>query len=62
MNLIWLMRLKRWVQHPPSPRRAWLILAIIALCLLLVAIERWVGWPAFLTLEPAGRGRLPMLR
>jgi len=62
MNLIWLLRLKRWVQHPPSPRRIWLYLGIAAVCLAVFAIERWIGWPAFLTLEPAGRPRLPALR
>ena len=55
MSPHWLMRMKRWVQHPPSPARVALVLAVVALCLALVAVERWVGWPEALTPTPAGR-------
>lgn len=58
MNLFWLLRMRRWVQHPPSPRTVWLILGLIAFLLLLVAVERIWGWPEALTVDGAGmRGR-----
>ena len=61
MNPLWLLRMKRWVQHPPSKARVLLVLAVVAICLLLVAIEHTVGWPEALT--PAGGGRrIPILR
>jgi len=62
MNLIWLLRLKRWVQHPPSKRQIWLILGVVGFCLAIYAVERWIGWPDFLTLEPQGRNRMPVAR
>ncbi len=45
------MRMKRWVQHPPSPRRIKLVFGVIAICILLVLIERYIGWPDALTGE-----------
>tara|TARA_R110000850_G_scaffold9741_1_gene35517 strand:+ start:649 stop:843 length:195 start_codon:yes stop_codon:yes gene_type:complete len=60
MNLIWLLRLKRWVQRPPSRRHVWLILGVIAASLVLFGIEYWFGWPEWLTPDFSGRGaRLP---
>lgn len=47
----WLLRMSLWARHPPSEKRVRLVLAVIALCLLLFAIERWVGWPEALTVE-----------
>jgi len=49
MNPLWLLRMKRWVQNPPSPARIKFIAAIIAFCLLLLVIERSFGWPDALT-------------
>ncbi|MCP1168227.1 hypothetical protein [Limimaricola litoreus] len=56
MNIHWLLRLTHWVRHPPSPRRMALIAGVVALCLLLVSIERFVGWPEALSVTPVGRG------
>jgi hypothetical protein len=42
----------QWARNPPSPARVKLVLAVIALCLAIVAIERWVGWPDWMSLEP----------
>jgi len=50
-----LFRMARWAHHPPSPRRVKLVLAVIALCLALFAIEHFIGWPDWLSVEPAGR-------
>jgi hypothetical protein len=41
----------KWARHPPSEKRVKLVLAVIALCLLLFAIERWIGWPEALTVQ-----------
>jgi predicted acyltransferase len=51
MNLFWLIRATRWARNPPSSARVKLVLAVIAICLLLFAIERGWGWPAFLKVD-----------
>ena len=45
----WLLRMAMWARKPPSARRVVLVLIVIALCLGLYAIERWIGWPDWLT-------------
>lgn len=55
MNLTWLLRMARWARHPPSWGRVKLVVAVVVLCLLLVAVERIWGWPDWLTTN--GRGR-----
>jgi len=57
VNPIWLMRMARWVRRPPSWRRVILVLSVIAACFALFAIERFVGWPDWLTVN--GRVRPP---
>ncbi|WP_114965034.1 hypothetical protein [Alkalilacustris brevis] len=54
MNLFWLVRLRRWAQHPPSKRMMMLIAGIIAVALGLAAVEHFFGWPEALTVD--GRG------
>jgi hypothetical protein len=49
MNPLWLVRMKRWVQNPPSPARIKFIVAIIGLCLVVFALERMFSWPDALT-------------
>ena len=46
-------------RRPPSARRVILVLAIIGVCLILVGIEHFLGWPDWLTPNrvPAGRIR-----
>lgn len=41
----WLLRAKRWAQHPPSLRQVLLVLGVIAVCLVLVGIEALGLWP-----------------
>ncbi|NUB43207.1 hypothetical protein GEU84_002325 [Fertoebacter nigrum] len=55
MNLVWLMRMARWARHPPSWGRVKLVAAVVALCLLLVGIEVFLGWPDWLTTHGGGR-------
>ncbi|PIE13783.1 MAG: hypothetical protein CSA70_03440 [Rhodobacterales bacterium] len=61
MNPLHFLRMARWARHPPSAWRVRLVLGVVAVCLLLVAIERFVGVPDWLTLDPGldhGRTRL----
>ncbi|PVA11728.1 hypothetical protein DC366_01870 [Pelagivirga sediminicola] len=51
----WLLRAARWARHPPSAGRVKFVLAIIAFCVLLYAIEHYFGWPDALTPEKALR-------
>ncbi|MEM6375973.1 MAG: hypothetical protein AAF686_07000 [Pseudomonadota bacterium] len=46
--------MKRWAQNPPSERRVIFILSIVGLCLLLFALERFVGLPDWMQLAPRG--------
>ncbi|PCH92934.1 MAG: hypothetical protein COB84_10035 [Rhodobacteraceae bacterium] len=59
MNLRWLLRMKRWANHPPSWTTVKLVAGVIALCILLYLYEYLYGWPEFLTTQPVGRGRMP---
>lgn len=55
MNLHWLFRMARWARNPPSAARVKLVLAVIGVCLVLYAVEVFVGWPDWLSMEQAGR-------
>ena len=48
--LAWLVRARRWAQHPPSWGRVKLVVGVIALCLALVIVEKVFGWPEWATL------------
>jgi len=39
------------VQHPPSPKKAMLIVAVVVICLLIVGAEMLFGWPEWLTVN-----------
>lgn len=53
----WLLRMAVWARRPPSWQRVVLGLIVIGLCLALVAVERFVGWPDWLT---TGGGARPV--
>ena len=55
MNYTWLLRMAKWARNPPSEARVKLIIGVILICLALVGIEYFVGWPDWLTLENGGR-------
>lgn len=55
MNPRWLLRMAKWSHRPPSEKRVKLVLGIIVLCLALFAVERYIGWPDWMTVEPTGR-------
>ena len=50
-----LMRAKRFAQRPPAMSRVYLFFGVLAAALAIAAIEHWVGWPAWATIEPASR-------
>ncbi len=58
MNIRFLLRMARWARHPPSQGRVKLVLGVVALALLLFAIERLAGWPEWLTTGGDPRGRI----
>ena len=59
MNFHWLLRMAKWARYPPSEKRVLLVLGVIAICLILVAIEYFFGWPDALTVESTGRRYRP---
>jgi len=59
--MIWLLRMKRWVQHPPSKRRIYLIGGVVLICLSIGLIEHYLGWPEWLTTDQR-RLRTPLIR
>jgi len=46
-----LMRAKRWVQNPPSPKRVKLVFAAIALALVVVGLDYFGFWPEWAKAE-----------
>jgi len=48
MNLRHLWRMARWARHPPSEGQVKLVLAVIAVCVAIVAVEWLVGFPDWL--------------
>lgn len=51
MNLTWFLRMARWAHNPPSWGRVKLVLAVVAACFALYAIEYFWGWPDWLTVN-----------
>ena len=49
MGPVWFLRMAQWVRNPPSPQRVKLVLAVVALCLAIFAVESLLGWPDALT-------------
>lgn len=58
MRLIWFLRMARWAHRPPSAKRVKFVLGIVAVCLVLFGIERFLGWPDWLTPSVPPRGRI----
>lgn len=51
MNQRWLFRMAKWAKHPPSKGRVQFVLAILAACLALAAVEHFIGLPDALKLD-----------
>jgi hypothetical protein len=58
MELNWLLRMPRWVRHPPSGLHLRIMLGTMALGLVLVGVEHLLGWPDWLRVN-GNRMRLP---
>jgi len=59
MSPHWLFRMARWARFPPSERRVKFVVAIVAMCLALAAIEYFIGWPEALSIPPRGHRFTP---
>ncbi len=55
MNLLWLLRMKRWAQNPPSPKMRKLIVGVLLASLALYGYEQAFGWPEWLTVNKTRR-------
>jgi len=55
IGLRWFLRASRWARNPPSDKRVALVFGLIAACLVLAGIERFIGWPDALTVERTPR-------
>jgi hypothetical protein len=42
----------RWARNPPSDGKVKLVLGINGICVVLYGVERLVGWPDWLMVEP----------
>lgn len=49
MTPIWLLRMAKWARNPPSWGRVKLVVGVVAICLIIVGIEFFFGWPEALT-------------
>ena len=45
------MRMSKWARNPPSAKRVKLVFAVVAICVLLVAIEKLFGMPEWMQIE-----------
>ena len=54
MNTRWLLRMSRWARNPPPLRMILLVVAVVAIAVVIGALE-WVGWWP----EWATRDRIP---
>lgn len=57
MNLTWLIRMAKWARRPPSAKMVVMVLGIVGFCLVLFAIERFIGWPDWASIERMPRWR-----
>ncbi|KJZ20118.1 hypothetical protein [Loktanella sp. S4079] len=57
MNIRFLLRAKRWAARPPSEAMFKMVVGIIVFCVILFAIEKFIGWPDWLSADRIGRPR-----
>ncbi|MCI2398343.1 hypothetical protein [Aliiroseovarius subalbicans] len=43
--------MSRWARNPPSEKRVKRFFVVLGLCLLLLGIERFIGWPEWATVQ-----------
>lgn len=49
MNM--LLRMTQFARNPPPLKRVLLVFGVVAICLALVGIEKFVGWPDWMTVN-----------
>jgi hypothetical protein len=54
----WFLRMALWVRRPPSPGRVALVAGVVAACLVLAAIEHYVGFPDLFDRRALPKGRI----
>ncbi|MEM7732271.1 MAG: hypothetical protein AAF280_05740 [Pseudomonadota bacterium] len=59
MNYRMLFRMAKWAHTPPSTKRVVLVMSILAACLVLYGVERFIGLPEWTQMEPTRDKRLP---
>lgn len=52
------LRMARWAHHPPSGRRVFLVLGVIAISLAIWGLEQLFGTPDWMRMEDAPRTRV----
>ncbi len=58
MTPFWLLKMYRWVRNPPSEKQVKFVLAIVAVCFMLLMIELIWGWPDWATVNSGGGRRM----
>lgn len=58
MNFRHLLRMSKWARNPPGEKRVKLVIGIVVICLILFAIERWIGVPDWLQMELPRRNKI----
>ena len=53
-----LVRMARLAKRPPSEKRVILVLSIIAICLVIAGVERWIGFPDWMSIPLSNRPRI----
>lgn len=56
MNPIWFVKMAKVARHPPSKKMIILWSVVIIGALVIFGIERYIGWPDFLTVNSRSRG------
>ncbi|WP_296419222.1 hypothetical protein [Pseudooctadecabacter sp.] len=46
-----LLKASQWARNPPSEKRVKLVIGVILVCLILVGVEKFVGWPEWARVE-----------
>ena len=47
----WLLRMARWVRHPPSEKRVYTVVVVVLIRLAIVGTERLGFWPDWATTQ-----------
>ncbi len=51
MNPRWLLKASLWARNPPSMKKVIFVVSIIGICATVFVVERYIGWPDWLTVD-----------